>query len=167
MPAKFVLLKRGGKFSFEMVAGNGVAIAKSVAYASKRTAMNGIKSVQTAMKAIDDATDSGVTPRKPAATRTVARKVSSKKPAAKKATAGAKRAPATTSVKRAAAKPMAKRAPAKKTAAKSTTVKRSTVQSRTAPAGARPRTVAKAAGSTQKRTASNKATAKRPMARAR
>ena len=38
MPATFVLRKRAGKFSFDMVAGNGAAIAKSVAYSSKRAA---------------------------------------------------------------------------------------------------------------------------------
>ena len=48
MSGKFVLKKgQSGKFHFNLVAGNGEVIATSQQYASKESAMHGIKSVQT------------------------------------------------------------------------------------------------------------------------
>jgi uncharacterized protein YegP (UPF0339 family) len=172
MQAKFVLRKRGGKFGFDLVAGNGVAIAKSVAYASKRTAMNGIKSIQTAAKAIDDATGGEAASKKPVAKKPIKVKAAAKKTPAKKAAvkrgaataaiknAGAKRTPARGTIKRAAAKPAASKAPVKKAVAKTSTAKRTTLHSHSAPVSARPRTAGKAAGFTAKRTAAtpNRAT---------
>jgi len=48
MSGKFVLKKgEGGKFHFNLLAANGEVIATSQHYASKESAMHGIKSVQT------------------------------------------------------------------------------------------------------------------------
>lgn len=176
MPATFVLRKRAGKFSFDLVAGNGAAIAKSVAYSSKRAAMNGITLIQTAVKAIDDMTEKPTTTSsrrvatpttgKRTATRTTAKKTPAKKTQAKRAgalatvkKAAVKPAKSKSTVKRATSKTAAKKAPVKKA-----TLKRTGVKPRAALAGTRPRATAKTVGSSVKRTTT---TAKRTMARSR
>jgi len=168
MPATFVLRKRAGKFSFDMVAGNGAAIAKSVTYSSKRAAMNGIALIQTAVKAIEDKTEKPTT----SVGRTVATTTTGKRTATK---APAKRAGGTTTAKKAAVKPAkskstVKRATSKtvakngKAPAKQATLKRTGVKPRVAISSTRPRATAKKVGSTVKRT---RTAAKRTMARSR
>jgi uncharacterized protein YegP (UPF0339 family) len=168
MPATFVLRKRAGKFSFDLVAGNGAAIAKSVTYSSKRAAMNGIALIQTAVKAIEDKTEKPTT----SVGRTVATTTTGKRAATK---APAKRAGGTTTAKKATVKPgkskrTVKRATSKtvakngKAPAKQATLRRTGVKSRVAISSTRPRATAKTVGSTVKRTTT---AAKRTMARSR
>jgi uncharacterized protein YegP (UPF0339 family) len=63
MSGKFVLKKgQSGKFHFNLLAGNGEVIATSQQYASKESAMHGIKSVQTNApdaKVVDETEDAG------------------------------------------------------------------------------------------------------------
>ncbi len=120
MPAKFVVKKGStGKFSFTLVSTNGLVVAQSQAYESKRSAMAGIASVRkiAAGAGLEDTTVAKPAP-KPAA-KPAARKPAAKKPVAKAAAKpAARKAPARKPAAKAAAKPAARKAPARKPAAK-------------------------------------------------
>lgn len=158
MPTKFVLRKRGAKYSFEMIAGNGTAIAKSIGYASKRTAMNAIRSIQTAGKSIEDVTEKPMGARRPASKKKPAKRrttrvtAAARKPSARRATAQA-------TIKRVPRKPLVKKSATKKTAPKRA------VQTRVKPTAGRPRTAARPVR--PKRAARAKSTRTKVMASAR
>jgi uncharacterized protein YegP (UPF0339 family) len=94
VPAKFVIRKgKKGEFSFALLAANGQTIVTSESYATRRAAMNGIKSVQkyATTGAIDDLTVDAAAPAGSAARTTAAVRPGSarsgaatKKPTAKK-----------------------------------------------------------------------------------
>lgn len=128
MPAKFVVKKGStGKFSFTLVSTNGLVVAQSQAYESKRSAMAGIASVRkvAAGAGLEDTTVAKpaakpAAARKPAAKKPAAKKPAAKKPAAKRPAAkkpAAKAAARKPAAKVAARKPAAKKAPARKPAA--------------------------------------------------
>lgn len=97
MPGKFVVKKGAtGKFRFSLLSPNGQIVASSQAYASKASAMNGIKSVRglAADAEVEDQTTKQW--EKEEAARKAAKKAAPKKAAPKKAPAK-KAAPAAAS----------------------------------------------------------------------
>lgn len=82
MPAKYVIVRKGDRYHWNLLATNGRVIATSEVYSSKQAAMAGIRSVQR-----NGATDVVVTADELAeAKKPAAKKAPAKKAAAKKAT---------------------------------------------------------------------------------
>lgn len=95
MPAKFVLFKdKGGKFRFNLKAGNGEIIASSESYPDKKSAQKGIasvvKSAAAAADKIEDTTVEAADPKAAAKPKAAKAKAAKPKAAAKPKVAKAK-----------------------------------------------------------------------------
>jgi uncharacterized protein YegP (UPF0339 family) len=152
VPAKYVIRKGRGKFSFELVSSNGKSVVKSPTYNDKRSAMNALRTVQRSASAnVDDQSEPAT---KTATTGKRATKKTAKKAAKKTARKTAKRATKKTAKK--AAKKTARKT-AKRTTARKSTGNRATKK---AAAKATKRTGTKRTGTKQagtKRSASKRA----------
>lgn len=141
VPAKYVVTKSRGKFSYELKASNGQTIVKMGPYNDKRAVNNAIKALQkNSAASVEDSTDSDSASSKTTKSARSAKSTASKTTkSAKKAVRGGRRsAKATTkrattkkaATRKSTAKSAAKASPSK-TAARKTTARKTTARKTT------------------------------------